>query len=270
MIIKRKPITEGLKKVVKRIKEVPFDNRPRPKPTYIELSKSFAALGGVKGATKRAIRRVRGAAKSRLESGLISQEAVDRITNREVRKARQKSEIPLRQDITNAITNTTNSIKNIPQTIKNTTKKTKGVIKELYENTGDVTAKTAGWVRKNPDVVITQGVIAPAARVASTALGPATAAAYNASPVGAGTLTLGLSRLLRNPNKVVTTRGGKKVKRGILSATKGNKVERAVKSRLGGKSIKRTVDNIRSEISYLGSPIQLSAKPSYSLARVTM
>jgi hypothetical protein len=65
-------------------------------------------------------------------------------------------------------------------------------------------------------------------------------------------------------------KGGKKVKRSILSATKGNKVERAVKSQIGGKSIKGAVNNIKSGISSLGSPIQSSAKPSYHLARVTM
>lgn len=252
------------------IKKKSIDNRPSPKPTYIELSKSFAAVGGVKGATRRAVRRVRRAAKSRLDNGLVSQEAVDRITGREVKKARKKAEIPLRQDISNTITGTVNSVKNTPQTIKDTAKKTKGVVKDIYENTGDVAAKTAGWIRKNPDIAITQGVVAPAARVASTALGPAAAAAYNASPVGAGTLALGLSRLLRNPNKVVKTKGGKKVKRSILSATKGNKVERAVKSQIGGKSIKGAVNNIKSGISSLGSPIQSSAKPSYHLARVTM
>jgi hypothetical protein len=61
--------------------------------------KAFAALGGVKGATARARRRVQRASKDRLKHGLVSQGAVDRLTQRKVNKAVQKAEIPLRQDI---------------------------------------------------------------------------------------------------------------------------------------------------------------------------
>ena len=231
--------------------------------------RAFAALGGVKGATARARRRVQRASKDRLKHGLVSQGAVDRLTQRKVNKAVQKAEIPLRQDINNAASNTIQSIKNTPQTLKTTVAKAGETAKNIYENTGETIAKTAGLIRENPELVVSQGIISPACRVGSLALGPGVAAAYNACPVGGGTAAYAGMKLLKRPNSVVME-NGKPIKKAILRKKKGNEVARSISSRIGGKSIKGAVNNIKSGISSLGSPIQSSAKPSYHLARVTM
>ena len=268
MIIKRKPGTlkGGIKKIVKRIKEVPFDNRPS-KPSYIEL-KTFAALGGVKGATRRAIHRVRRAAKDRLKHGLLSPEAVERVTNREIARATEKASTPLKQDIRGAITNTKTSILNTPQNLKTAAVKTKDVAKNIYENTGNVMAKTAGMIRENPELAISQGIIAPVSRVGSLAFGPGVAAAYNASPVGLGTASYAGMKLLKRPNSVVME-NGRPIKKAILRKKRGNEVARSISSRIGNKSIKNSVEGIKNSARSIMEPINSNSVPSYKLMRVT-
>ena len=271
MIIKRKPgiLKKGIKEIGNRIKEMPFDKRPVSKPSYIEL-KTFAALGGVKGATNRARRRVMRAAKDRLKHRLLSPEAVERVTNREVAKATEKASTPLKQDIRGAITNAKTSIMNTPQNLKTVAVKTKDIAKNIYENTGDLTAKTAGWARKNPELALSQ-IPAGATRVTGVMVAPvnpAAAAALQAVPVTAPTLAV--SRLVSNPNKVVTYKG-KKMPRFRKRTMAGKEVERKVSSVLGGKSIKGAVESIKTGItSLLPAPISPQAIPSYRLARVTM
>lgn len=272
MVIKRKPgkLKEGIKKIIKRIEEMPFDNRPASKPSYIEL-KTFAALGGVKGATKRARRRVMRAAKDRLKHGLLSPEAVERVTNREVARATEKASTPLKQDIRGAITNTKTSIINTPQNLKTAAIKTKDIAKNIYENTGDVTAKTAGWARKNPELFVGDVVVGLASKPAAFAINPALGTALMASPVGPGKVATAAGYAMRkSPNKVVTFRGKKMTQR-RKRVLQGKETEAAIQRRLGGKSIKGAVENIKTGItSLLPAPTSPQAIPSYRLARVTM
>lgn len=231
--------------------------------------KAFAALGGVKGATARARRRVQRASKDRLKHGLVSQGAVDRLTQRKVNKAVQKAEIPLRQDINNVASNTVQSIKNTPQTLKTTVAKAGETAKNIYENTGETIAKTAGLIRENPELAVSQGIIAPVSRVGSLALGPGVAAAYNASPVGAGTVAYASMKLLKRPNSVVIE-NGRPIKKAILRKKKGNEVARSISSRIGEKSIKNSVEKIKDSTKSIMAPINPNTVPSYRLTRVTM
>lgn len=270
------PLKQKAKEVVRRIKEMPFEPEPLlKKPGYIDLNKklatqkAFAALGGVKGATTRVKRRIQRAAEDRLKHGLVSQGAVDRLTQREVKKAVQKAETPLRQDINNAASNVVQSIRNTPQTIRTTATKAKNLAKYTYENTGEAVAKTAGMIRENPELAISQGVIAPASRVGSLALGPGAAAAYNASPVGLGTVSYAGMKLLKRPNSVVME-NGRPIKKAILRKKRGNAVARSISSRIGDKSIKNSVEGIKDSARSIMAPINPNSVPTYRLARVTM
>lgn len=268
------PLKRKAKEVVKRIKEMPFESEPLlKKPGYIDLSaaqKAFAALGGIKGATTRAKRRVRRAAEDRLKHGLISPEAVNRLTQREVKKAVQKAETPLRQDINNAARNTVQSIKNTPQTLRTTATRAKETAKNIYENTGDITAKTAGWARKNPELFVGDVVIGLASKPAAFAINPALGAGLMASPVGPGKVaTAGLYAFRKSPNKVVEY-GGKKMTQRRKRILQGKKVERAVQEKIGGKSLKGGIESIKSGFKSLLSPINTQSVPSYKLARATM
>lgn len=254
------PLKQKAGKVLRRIKEMPFESEPLlKKPGYIDLSgklatqKAFAALGGIKGATRRAIRRVRGAAKDRLKHGLLSPEAVERVTNREIAKATERASTPLKQDIKGAITNTKTSIMNTPQNLKTAAVKTKNIAKDIYENTGDMMAKTAGWARKNPELALSQ-IPAGATRIAGVVVAPvnpAAAAALQAVPVTAPTLAV--SKLVSSPYKVVTYKGNKmpRFRKRILA---GKKAERKVSSVLGGKSIKGAVENVGNILSLPPTP----------------
>lgn len=269
------PLKEKAGGVVERIKKMPFEPEPLlKKPGYIDLNrklatqKAFAALGGVKGATARVRRRIQRIAEDRLKHGLVSQGAVDRLTQREVKKAVQKAETPLKQDINNAASNIVQSIKNTPQTLRTTATKAKNLAKYTYENTGEAVAKTAGMIRENPELAITQGIIAPVSRVGSLALGPGVAAAYNASPVGLGTASYAGMKLLKRPNSVVIE-NGRPIKKAILRKKRGNEVARSISSRIGNKSIKNSVEGIKNSARSIMEPINPNSVPSYKLMRVT-
>ena len=243
------PLKQKAREVVKRIKEMSFESEPLlKKPGYIDLSgklatqKAFAAIGRVKGATNRAIRKVQRAGKDRLKHGLVSQEAIDRLAQRKVKEAVQKAETPLRQDIKNSTKSIYKSIKNTPEALKATATKAKEISKDVYENTGDAIAKGAGWVRKNPEIAAGQA-IGGVINGATYAVNPKLGAAVTASPVGPATVLSGGLLVFKRPNKVVEY-GGKKMTKNRKRVLQGKKVENLVREKIGGKSIKNTVESI--------------------------
>lgn len=268
------PLKQKAKEVVKRIKEMPFESEPLlKKPGYIDLSgklatqKAFAALGGVKGATNRAIRKVQRAGKDRLKHGLVSQGAIDRLTQRKVKEAVQKAEIPLSQDIKNSAKSISRSIKNTPETLKSTATKAKDISKYIYENTGDAVAKGAGWVRKNPEIAAGQA-IGGVINGSIYAVNPQLGAAITAAPGGPATLLSGALLATKRPNKVVEY-GGKKMTKNRERILQGKKVENSVREKIGGKSIKNSVERIKDSARSIMAPINSNSVPSYRLMRVT-
>ena len=273
--MKLKRITAPLKQkageIVKRIKEMPFESEPLlKKPRYIDLKatqKAFAAIGGVKGATNRAIRKVQRAGKDRLKHGLVSQEAIDRLAQRKVKEAVQKAETPLRQDIKNSAKSISKTIKNAPETLKSAAIKAKEISKNIYENTGDEIAKGAGWVRKNPEIAAGQA-IGGVINGSIYAVNPQLGAAITAAPGGPATALSGALLATKRPNKVVVY-GGKKMTKNRKRILQGKKVENSVREKIGGKSIKNSVERIKNSARSITAPINSNSVPSYRLMRVT-
>ena len=156
-----------------------------------------------------------------------------------------------------------------PQVIKEGAAKAGAAARNVYENTGDVVAKTAGWARKNPEIAIAQ-----IPSTASRGIGFALAASGN---IGGATLmqsipvtpeVAGGIKLLRNPNAIVKHHG-KQMPRYRKDTLEGKEIERRVSAKIGGKSIKGGVEKVKDAARSVLTPIELNYTPTYQLRRVT-
>lgn len=194
MVIKRKPgiLKEGIKKIVKRIEEMPFDNRPAPKPSYIEL-KSFAALGGVKGAifrqkefnsaarklvkNKALIQDVAGSRSKSIAAGIVS--GLNKAKASVLKGVEQTTGLPSLHGKIQKAENLSNPL-NAAKKVGRKTGKAKRLIEKIDQNPGSLAREGVAKVAENPIAIggtaagwvptITSGLLVPGTTEASAAL----------------------------------------------------------------------------------------------------
>lgn len=193
MIIKRKPnpktLKEGVKRLIEKMKEMPFDKRPASKPPYIEL-KTFAALGGIifrqKEFNTAARKLVKNKALIQNVAGSKSKSIAARVISglngakaSVLRGVEQTTGLPsLRRKIQKAenLSNPLNAAKKVGRK----TGKAKKLIEKIDQNPGSLAREGVAKVAENPIAIggtaagwvptFTSGILVPGTTEASAAL----------------------------------------------------------------------------------------------------